>query len=99
MVMSSPGTVRIGISGWRYPPWRGVFHPSKLSQKKELAYASGVFRSIEMTGLSINDCEFIRHNSSGGTAYKVQSRTPQPCFQRSCKINRRTSSVIPAQTQ
>jgi uncharacterized protein YecE (DUF72 family) len=50
MVMSAPGTVRIGISGWRYPPWRGTFYPSKLPQKKELAYASGVFRSIEMNG-------------------------------------------------
>src|ERR1700677_1311910 len=44
------GKVRIGISGWRYIPWRGVFYPEKLSQKKELAYASGIFRSIEING-------------------------------------------------
>jgi uncharacterized protein YecE (DUF72 family) len=44
------GKVRIGISGWRYIPWRGVFYPEKLSQKKELAYASRIFRSIEING-------------------------------------------------
>jgi uncharacterized protein YecE (DUF72 family) len=44
------GTVRIGISGWRYKPWRGSFYPPRLVQKKELAYASGVFDSIEING-------------------------------------------------
>jgi uncharacterized protein YecE (DUF72 family) len=44
------GKVRIGISGWRYIPWRGVFYPEKLTQKKELAYASSIFRSIEING-------------------------------------------------
>jgi uncharacterized protein YecE (DUF72 family) len=44
------GKVRIGISGWRYVPWRRVFYPEKLTQKKELAYASSIFRSIEING-------------------------------------------------
>jgi uncharacterized protein YecE (DUF72 family) len=44
------GTVRIGISGWTYAPWRGVFYPKKLPQKRELAYAAGLFRSIEING-------------------------------------------------
>ena len=43
-------TVRIGISGWRYPPWRGVFYPNGLPQRNELAYASSVFPSIEING-------------------------------------------------
>jgi uncharacterized protein YecE (DUF72 family) len=46
--MAAVGTVRIGISGWRYPPWRGVFYPAKLPQKSELAYAAAIFRSIEI---------------------------------------------------
>jgi len=41
------GTVRIGISGWRYPPWRGVFYPE---QKDELPFAASIFRSIEING-------------------------------------------------
>jgi uncharacterized protein YecE (DUF72 family) len=42
------GTVRIGISGWRYPPWRGGFYPPKLPQRQELAFASRQLASIEI---------------------------------------------------
>jgi uncharacterized protein YecE (DUF72 family) len=40
--------VRIGISGWRYAPWRGVFYPSGLAQRRELAFASRMLATIEM---------------------------------------------------
>lgn len=43
-------TVRIGISGWRYAPWRGVFYPKDLVQRDELAFASRRFRTIEING-------------------------------------------------
>ncbi|MBW3550010.1 MAG: DUF72 domain-containing protein, partial [Proteobacteria bacterium] len=43
-------TVRIGISGWRYPPWRGVFYPDDLAQRRELEYAARRFASIELNG-------------------------------------------------
>src|SRR3954465_8180705 len=46
----SAGIVRIGISGWTYTPWRGVFYPKGLTQKSELAYASRTFNSIEING-------------------------------------------------
>lgn len=42
--------IRIGISGWRYAPWRGVFYPADLPQRGELAYAASVFSSIEING-------------------------------------------------
>ena len=45
-----PGRVRIGISGWNYKGWRGKFYPPKLRQKDELAYAAGLFPSIEING-------------------------------------------------
>jgi uncharacterized protein YecE (DUF72 family) len=48
--MASTGKVRIGISGWTYKPWRGVFYPEDLSQKRELEYASKTFNSIEING-------------------------------------------------
>ena len=44
------GDVRIGISGWTYAPWRGVFYPQGLAQAQELEFASGQFRSIEING-------------------------------------------------
>ena len=42
--------IRIGISGWNYRPWRGVFYPKDLPQKRELAYASEQLNSIEING-------------------------------------------------
>jgi uncharacterized protein YecE (DUF72 family) len=41
---------RIGISGWTYGPWRGVFYPSDLAQKRELEFASRQLNSIEING-------------------------------------------------
>ena len=42
--------VRVGISGWSYPPWRGVFYPVGLRQADELSFASRAFSSIELNG-------------------------------------------------
>jgi uncharacterized protein YecE (DUF72 family) len=44
----SEGQIRIGIGGWTYPPWRGVFYPDKLPQAKELEYASRHLGAIEI---------------------------------------------------
>ncbi|HWM33079.1 MAG TPA: DUF72 domain-containing protein [Pseudolysinimonas sp.] len=41
---------RVGISGWVYAPWRGVFYPKGLRQADELAYASSHVTSIEVNG-------------------------------------------------
>jgi uncharacterized protein YecE (DUF72 family) len=50
MATQTGGDVRIGISGWRYPPWRGVFYPPDLPQRRELEYASRQLRTIEING-------------------------------------------------
>lgn len=42
--------IRIGISGWRYEPWRGDFYPEGLVQRRELEYASRTVSSIEING-------------------------------------------------
>lgn len=42
--------IRIGISGWRYTPWRGVFYPQELPQRLELEYASSILPTIEING-------------------------------------------------
>ena len=44
------GSVRIGISGWRYEPWRKVFYPEDLAQHRELQYASRQLPTIEING-------------------------------------------------
>jgi uncharacterized protein YecE (DUF72 family) len=42
--------IRIGISGWRYKPWRGVFYPPDLAQARELEFAARAVRTIEING-------------------------------------------------
>ncbi|OLT17437.1 hypothetical protein BJF78_12890 [Pseudonocardia sp. CNS-139] len=42
--------VRVGTSGWRYPPWRGTFYPSGLAQRRELEYLSRQLGSVEING-------------------------------------------------
>ena len=42
------GTIRAGIGGWSYEPWRGLFYPEGLPQKRELEYASRRLASIEI---------------------------------------------------
>ena len=44
------GRIYIGIGGWTFAPWRGVFYPKGLAHAKELAYASGRLTSIEVNG-------------------------------------------------
>ncbi|MBJ2154362.1 DUF72 domain-containing protein [Variovorax sp. IB41] len=43
-------TLRIGISGWRYAPWRGRFYPPGLAQRRELEFASRMLPTIEING-------------------------------------------------
>jgi len=44
----SEGKIRIGIGGWTYAPWRGVFYPDKLPQAKECEYATRAMTAIEI---------------------------------------------------
>ncbi len=48
--MSERGTIRAGIGGWTFEPWRGVFYPEKLPQAKELEFASRSLNTIEING-------------------------------------------------
>jgi uncharacterized protein YecE (DUF72 family) len=48
--MTARTAIRIGISGWTYAPWRGVFFPPGLPQKQELSFAAGRFPAIEING-------------------------------------------------
>src|SRR5437660_7076500 len=44
------GKIYIGVGGWTFAPWRGVFYPEKLTQAKELEYAASKLTSIEING-------------------------------------------------
>jgi uncharacterized protein YecE (DUF72 family) len=40
--------VRVGVSGWRYPSWRGDFYPRGLPQRRELAYLASRMNAVEL---------------------------------------------------
>jgi uncharacterized protein YecE (DUF72 family) len=62
--------VRIGVSGWRYTPWRGEFYPRNLPQRLELHYASRIFPTLEINGsfYSLQRPEYYRqwHDETPG---------------------------------
>lgn len=46
----SKQSIRVGIGGWTYEPWRGTFYPDKWPQKRELEYAARAVTAIEING-------------------------------------------------
>ena len=42
------GTIRVGVGGWTYEPWRGVFYPDGLPQAREFDYAVNRLTAIEI---------------------------------------------------
>ena len=48
MPADASGSIRIGVGGWNYPPWRGAFYPKGLPHDRELEYASRKLTSIEI---------------------------------------------------
>jgi hypothetical protein len=46
---SATGKFYVGVGGWTFAPWRGVFYPEKLTQAKELEYAASRLTSIDIT--------------------------------------------------
>src|SRR6185436_7765143 len=47
---ATPATIRIGIGGWTFEPWRDTFYPKGLAAAKELEYASRQLNVIEVNG-------------------------------------------------
>lgn len=48
MIAAAPAPIVVGIGGWTFPPWRGVFYPDGLPHAGELAYAADHLTSIEI---------------------------------------------------
>ncbi len=63
-------SVRIGISGWTYAPWRGTFFPREIRQREELSYAASQVSSIE-----INGTFYSLHQASSWASW--HERTPK----------------------
>jgi uncharacterized protein YecE (DUF72 family) len=47
---NSTGSIRVGVGGWTFAPWRGSFYPEGLPAKRELEHASRHLTAIEING-------------------------------------------------
>jgi uncharacterized protein YecE (DUF72 family) len=68
--MAKEGQIRVGVGGWTFEPWRGVFYPKGLPHARELQYASQHLTSIEINGT------FYRTQTPASFA-KWRSETPE----------------------
>src|SRR5271155_1422888 len=48
VMTAKPGQIHVGIGGWNFEPWRGVFYPKVLAQAEKLAYPASHLTSIEI---------------------------------------------------
>ena len=48
MPRNASSTIRVGVGGWHYEPWRGAFYPKGLPQRRELEFLSRKLTSIEI---------------------------------------------------
>jgi uncharacterized protein YecE (DUF72 family) len=69
------GQVRVGISGWRYPAWRGDFYPKGLAQRRELEHAA-----THLTSIEINGSFYSLQRPSSYDAWRVAATTARPGF-------------------
>lgn len=60
----SEARIRIGIGGWTFPDWRGLFYPPGLPHAKEQAYAASIFGAIE-----INSTFYSRQSPASWTKW------------------------------
>ena len=73
-------TIRVGVGGWTYEPWRGVFYPPGLTQKRELEYAGQ-----HLTAIEINATLYGRQKPS---SYAKWAKAVPDGFQFSLKASR-----------
>jgi len=78
--MAKAATIRVGVGGWTYAPWRDNFFPKGLAQSQELEYASRHLTAIEINGT------YYRTQSAASFA-KWRDETP-PGFVFSAKASR-----------
>lgn len=79
-----PHSIRIGVGGWTYEPWRDNFYPADLAQKRELEFASRHLTAIEINGT------FYR-SQPASVFEKWAEETPED-FQFTVKAQRMTTS-------
>lgn len=77
-------SIRVGVGGWTFEPWRGVFYPEGLPQKRELAYATERLTAIEINA--------TYYGSQKPTSFANWAATAPEGFRFSLKASRYTTA-------
>jgi uncharacterized protein YecE (DUF72 family) len=95
--MTNAGRIRCGIGGWTFEPWRGVFYPEKLSQKRELEYASRQLTAIEINGTyysSFKPDSWAKWRESTPSGFKFAVKASRFCVNRKKLVDAKPSMDI-----
>ncbi|HEY0436123.1 MAG TPA: DUF72 domain-containing protein [Phenylobacterium sp.] len=95
--MTDAGRIRCGIGGWTFEPWRGVFYPEKLSQKRELEYASRHLSTIEINGTyysSFKPDSWAKWRESTPPGFKFSVKASRFCVNRKKLVDAKPSMDI-----
>jgi uncharacterized protein YecE (DUF72 family) len=79
------GAIRVGIGGWTFEPWRGVFYPKGLKHAEELAYASRHVTSIEINSTyysTQSPASFARWAAATPEGFKFAVKASRFCTNR-----------------
>lgn len=79
------GTIRAGVGGWTYPPWRGVFYPAGLPQKRELEFLSRAMTTIEINGTfysAFKPADFARWRDAVPDRFMFSMKASRYCTNR-----------------
>ena len=95
--MTDAGRIRCGIGGWTFEPWRGVFYPEKLSQKRQLEYASRHLSTIEINGTyysSFKPDSWAKWRESTPPGFKFSVKASRFCVNRKKLVDAKPSMDI-----
>ena len=78
-------SIRVGIGGWNYAPWRNNFYPAKWPQKRELEFASRQLSAIEINSTYYSPqkpATYARWRSETPDGFMFSLKAPRFCTDR-----------------
>lgn len=81
----SKGKIRVGVGGWSFEPWRGVFYPTGLRQRDELNYATSQMTAIEINATyysTQSPKSFANWASAAAEGFQFSAKASRYCTNR-----------------
>ena len=85
MTNNTSAAIRVGIGGWTFEPWRGVFYPDGLRQADELAFAASQLTAIEINATYYRlqtPASFAKWRDATSQNFKFANKASRYCTNR-----------------